>query len=78
MIFGLLLYKYIFNRMVKNTNQFTQDYSLYSLISTEISAKKFDIVVLRSTFLPQAKYDKIKPQLYFLRDFLHTPAKTHI
>ena len=64
--------------MVKNTNQFTPKLSLYSLISAEISAKKFGTAVLRSTFLPQAKYDKIKPQLYFLRDFLHTPAKTHI
>ena len=55
-----------------------QNFSLYSLISAEISAKKIDTAVLRSTFLPQAKYDKIKPQLYFLRDFLHTPAKTHM
>ena len=30
---------------------------------------KFDTAVLRSTLLPQAKYDKIKSQLHFLRDF---------
>ena len=64
--------------MVKNTNQFIPKLSLYSLISAEISTKKFGTAVLRSTFLPQAKYDKIKPKLYFLRDFLHTPAKIHI
>ena len=64
--------------MVKNTNQFTPKLSLYSLISAEISAKKFDTAVLRSSFLPQAKYDKNKPQLNFFAGFFCILLQKHI